>query len=300
MQRLMGAAALAALALCAGASGAQAVTNLVTNGNFTSFSSGAANEQLAGSRTSGTQGQGAVLSNWATAGYTFDFTQGSGMRYDPSASCYESCAGNTLTLWGPGNGGVASGTNGTPNGGNTTFTNVPGGGDFVGLDAQYEGPGTISQRVTNLMVGGAYTLVFDYAGAEQFMHNGPTYEGFDVTFGSSAVSAATVQNANDGYTPWVQAAFTFVATSTSQQLTFTATGGPTSADRVARRRQPDLRAGAGDVGGDDGWAWRPDVCGAVLAPAVHPGRCRVSLAATIDPGPVRGSAADWLSFANVY
>ena len=229
MQKLTTAAAFAAAAFLAGAPGAQAVTNLVTNGNFQSFTASSpagANSQLNNGSSSG-NAHGADLAGWASAGYAFDFTQGS-VAYTSGASCYESC-GN-LTLWGPTNNGVSSSTSGTSSPGNTTFTAVPGGSNFLAVDPVYQTPDTLSQTVTGLQSGGEYTLTFYYAGAEQYGFSGATTEGFNVALGGSTRSTATISNAAHGYTPWVQATFTFFATSASQVLSFTATGGPAGGD----------------------------------------------------------------------
>ena len=229
MQKLTTAVAFAAAALLAGAPGAQAVTNLVANGNFESFtqsSPGGANNQLNNGTSTG-NAHGTNLTAWSSAGYAFDFTQGS-VAYTNGASCYESC-GN-LSLWGPTNGGVSGSTSGTRSPGNTTFTAVPGGGNFLAIDPAYQTPDTLSQTVTGLRQGGEYTLTFYYAGAEQYGFSAATTEGFTVGFGGSTVSTPTISNIAQGYTPWVQATYTFFATSASQVLSFTATGGPSGGD----------------------------------------------------------------------
>ena len=227
MHKLMPAVALAAAALVAGAPGAWAVTNLVTNGEFNSFTSAhAADYQLASPQTTGSA---SVLTSWANFGYTFDYTAGA----NPVATCAEAACGRTLSLWNSTNGGVSSSTSGVVTGTNTTFTAVPGGAgsNFLAVDPVYQIQSPdLTQTLSGLTVGGLYDLTFYYAGAQQTGFNGATTEGWTGRFGSSAFTTATISDAAHGFTPWVQATFAFVATSASEVLSFTATGGPSSGD----------------------------------------------------------------------
>ena len=226
MRRSIPAIAFAAAALIAGAPGAQAVTNLVTNGEFNSFTSHGANNQIASPSTTGSA---SVLSNWANSGYTFDYTPGA----NPAANCAERGCGGPLSLWNSTNGGVSSTTGGVVSSGNTTFTAVPGGtgSNFIAVDPVYQSAAPdLTQTISGLMVGGLYDLTFYYAGAQQTGFSGATTEGWTGSLGRSGFTTATINDASHGFTPWVQATFAFIATSASEVLSFTATGGPASGD----------------------------------------------------------------------
>ena len=82
----------AAAVLCAGPS-ARAAANLVVNGDFETFSSTSASQVQ-----SPNDANGAVLSGWSNAGYTFLFTPGSADTTGSTSQEY----GGQLNLWGPG------------------------------------------------------------------------------------------------------------------------------------------------------------------------------------------------------
>ncbi len=239
-RRVIGVLGMAALALCAAVPTANAATNLVQNGDFTGFTSGGANEEL---KSSSTGGQGTVLAGWGSVGYSFVYTQGSA-AYTGGAQTFQSYP--STVLWGPGT-GVSSTTSGGVSSPNTTFSAVPGGGNFLAIDPVYQTPDDLSQTITGLSKGTQYVLTFSYAGAEQ--NQGPqsavvTTEGFNVSFGGSTVSTPTITDAARGFTPWVQQSFVFTAQSASQVLDFVATGTPSGAPPFALLSNVSLIASA--------------------------------------------------------
>ena len=184
---------------------AKAQTNLVTNGNFAT--PGVTTSFQFGTYNSYTPPQ--ALSGWTSTGYNFVFL--------PTSTVATGVYGN-LSLWSP----VSS----TPSA--NGFTNAsPTGGNFVGADGAY-GQANISQTINGLTVGNEYAVSFAWAGAQQSGYtavNGTT-ENWQVTFGTQAQTTATVSVPNKGFSGWINQTFDFVATNTSETLSFFATGTP--------------------------------------------------------------------------
>ncbi len=206
-------AALAALAaaLIGWLPSAQA-QNLVTNGTF----------QVTGGSTSfqfGTWGPyspAETLSGWASTGYNFVFIPGS----NAATSYY---GANNVAFWGPAY-GVANGYTGS----------APGGGDFVALDADYpsndsaghSATAALTQTMTGLVPGAAYNVSFVWAGAQQQGFTGATTENLTVSLGSSSQTTKTVNLASQGFSGWINQTFGFIATGSSEVLSFLAGGSP--------------------------------------------------------------------------
>jgi hypothetical protein len=114
---------------------------------------------------------------------------------------------------------------GSHNSGATTWTNVPGGGNFVAGDGAYE-QGAITQTITGLTVGKAYQLNFEYGAAQQQSFNGATTETWQVTLGSQTFNTTTIDLASNAFSGWKSGVMWFTATSTSETLSFLASGTP--------------------------------------------------------------------------
>ena len=119
-----------------------------------------------------------------------------------------------VALWGPGNGSA----NGLP-------ATSPDGGYFLASDPSFQS-GALTQTITGLKAGKAYEVSFDWAAAQQFGFTGPTFEGWDVSLGSSMQSTGTVNIPSHGFQGWMTQTFDFTATSSSETLSFLAIGGP--------------------------------------------------------------------------
>lgn len=102
----------------------------------------------------------------------------------------------------------------------------PSGNNFVAADGDPVFAGGIQQTVNGLTAGVDYTLTFNWAGAQQTGFSGPTTERWDVTFGGSTQSTATVNTPSQSFVGWQSATMTFTATSASQLLRFAAVGSP--------------------------------------------------------------------------
>jgi hypothetical protein len=201
MLRKMAVAGLCAVGLATFAVSAKA--NLITNGSFSSNGGG-------GQIGFNTTAAGWTVPSGSTSSYFFLFPAGT-----VDGPGVTGQYGN-VQMWGPGNG--------VPNG---MPASSPDGGAFVGSDPAFQN-GALSQTVGGLTAGAQYQLTFYWAGAQQKGFDGITTEGWQVTFGSQTQSTPTVTTPNHGFSPWQLQSFTFTANSSSQVLSFLATGGPSA------------------------------------------------------------------------
>lgn len=188
------AAAGAALAL--GSAQTASAVNLVSNGDF---ESNTGNGQL---------GFNTTATAWTTSGYNFLFAPGTADTTGASGVY------GGLTLWGPGNGSV----NGLP-------ATSPSGGYYVAADGAFD-VGAIQQNINGLTVGSRYTVSFFWAGAQQSGFTGPTTDNWTVSLGGNSQTTSTISLPSHGFSGWMSQSFTYTATSTSEVLSFLATGTP--------------------------------------------------------------------------
>lgn len=194
-----------ALLLATAASPAFAQTNLVTNGTF-AVTGGSTSFQFG---TYGPYTPTESLAGWASTGYNYVFLPASA-----TATGYY----GALSLW-------SSTSSGSPN----TFNNAgPTGGNFVAADADYPGGGTaaITQTINGLVVGKTYAVSFAWAGAQQSGFTGATTDSWQVTLGSQTQTTQTVNVLSQGFSGWMNQTFNYVATNTSEVLSFLAVGAP--------------------------------------------------------------------------
>ncbi len=204
-------ALMAAFAACTMVGQAQSAT--IINGNFELTSSDSSSEF-------GTLYPSYTVTGWNTSGYNFLFrpqdvdTVGAPVHYDGASN---------LTLYGPGN-GYDNGLGASPVGGN-----------FIAADSNLHDFDTDSsltlpiwQTITDLEVGHTYEISFWWAAAQQTTYQQETYEGWDVSLGNEMWNFKTlpITNPEAGFQPWRQASYIFTANSTSETLSFLATGGP--------------------------------------------------------------------------
>jgi hypothetical protein len=107
-----------------------------------------------------------------------------------------------------------------------TIANSPDGGNFVALDGSATYRSAIMQTIGNLTVGDTYYVTFFQAGAQQNGSTGPTTEQFAVSLGSSTAYSTLMNDVQGGFVPWEKQTLAFVATSTSEVLSFLALGTP--------------------------------------------------------------------------
>jgi hypothetical protein len=192
------------------------------NGNFSQNSSGlAAAAAEFGSANNGFKPTQQLL-GWATAGYNF--------VYLPNTADTSGATGQApVLLWGPHNGGVNAALLPlcAPQAGACTASS----GNYVGADGAYE-VSAITQTVTNLNVGEKVAVSFAWAGAQQSGFTGPTSDEWTVSLGTTSPSNPTQTTSllslpTKGASGWMNQTFTFIATSSSEVLSFLATGTPT-------------------------------------------------------------------------
>jgi len=197
--------------------------NLVSNGGFETTTAGANPNTTPGS---GQLGYNINATGWTvtdsssiTAPYAYDFLFASGSADKQSAGGGADGQYGVLTLYGPQN--TVPVPNGLP-------ASSPNGGNYVGLDADVAYAAAISQNLTGLSVGTTYAVSFYWAGAQQTSFGGPTTDTLLVTLGGTTQTTPTINVANQGFSPWTQVTFDYTATSTSEVLSFLASGTPLS------------------------------------------------------------------------
>jgi hypothetical protein len=196
--------ALALMLGVAGFAGSAEAANLVQNGGFETVTAPNGSGQLNFSPNFMLPTSAA---NWTSA-TTSSFFPSYNILFLPGDNTAAARAGN-VSLYAP------AGPDTLPGGG----------GNFIASDPQFD-TGPLSQTIVGLTVGASYTLTFDYAGAQQLGFDGVTTGGWQVSLGSETHNTATLTNANHGFTGWFSATMNFTATSTSEVLSFLATGGP--------------------------------------------------------------------------
>lgn len=207
-------AALAVAGLFAADPATAADPNLAVNGSFATTSTTSAEF---GSTNNGYTPT-VQLTGWSTAGYNFVFlpntidTIGALGQYNSAVSL----TSPGLRMWGPNDGGGANGL----------VHASPTGGNFIAADGAYE-VSAITQTITGLNVGAKVYVSFAWAGAQQSGFTGATTDRWTVDLGSSpAQSTPTVSLVSQGATAWMNETFSFIATSSSELLSFLATGTP--------------------------------------------------------------------------
>lgn len=166
-------------------------------------------------------GSGQLTVNSSLTGWTGGGKEGNfGSQTTPPVFVF--AAGTTAQL-------SSTGVNGDAFMGNVKFYNAtaaPSGGVVIAADGDPDWAGSIQQTVNGLTPGTDYILSFNWAGAQQQGFLGNTTERWQVTFGSSSQSTATVNTPSQQFIGWQTANMTFTATSVSQVLRFLAVGSP--------------------------------------------------------------------------
>lgn len=182
---------------------AHASVNLVQNGDFE-----LASKQGSYQINSSDYTDGPVVTGWTTTGYNFIFTSGTADSTGATGQY------GSLYLWGPGNGSA----NGLP-------ATSPSGGNYIAADGAYN-VGAISQTISGLTPGEAVAVSFWWAGAQQYGYDGDTTEQWRVSLGGDTQYTPVVDNASHGFTGWMKETFVFIATQTTEVLSFLALGTP--------------------------------------------------------------------------
>jgi hypothetical protein len=199
-------AALAALAL--NVAPASAATNLVVNGGFESTTTSSSN----GNFQIGTAG---TVTGWTSTGSN---------AYN---LLFHSANANTVA------GNAAGAYAYTNNEFMWASTASSQGGNFVALDGDSDVRGAFTQMITGLVIGTTYDLAFEWGAGQIHSRSGATTEQLQVSFGGSNFNTAVLNNSSHGFTGWNTVNHSFVATSTSQLLSFLSVGTPNGLPPVA-------------------------------------------------------------------
>ncbi len=199
--KLMVLAAFAAVAFAPSADAT--ISNMVTNGDFTQLSNGLGQFDVntvatgwTNERDAGDNGYNFVMNN-ATSG--------------------SSGVSGNVSLWTAANGGSSTWDGKT----------ASGSGNFAALDGAYF-TGPLSQTVSGLVVGQAYTLSFNYAFGQQQGFSGDTIQSIDASIGAAGQftrwNSGDFELSDHGFSGWSKATVDFTATSASEVLSFYAHG----------------------------------------------------------------------------
>lgn len=198
---------LSAIAALSAGGAHAAATNLVTNGNFELTTNGN-NKQLSASVLPSSDSDAAkrtTLTGWTSSNGT-----DGGYNFVLNSSIINT-ASSVISL-------KNQYANNTSNG----FTASANGGNVFASDALYH-PGTLSQTISGLTVGSAYTLTFDYALGQQSGFSGAnTNDYWEVVFGSTVKDTAGLSIVDSGFSGWKSASMTFTATGVNEVLSFLA------------------------------------------------------------------------------
>ncbi|MBN8839872.1 MAG: PEPxxWA-CTERM sorting domain-containing protein [Sphingomonadales bacterium] len=123
--------------------------------------------------------------------------------------------------------------------------NSPDGGDFIFADGDTNYNGALYQTVSGLTVGQKYTLNFWQAAGQQDGKTGPTTEMWKVMFGNDVQYSTKFLLPEGGHADWQQQSMTFVASQTSQMLSFLAEGTPNGHPPISMLDGVSLKAAVG-------------------------------------------------------
>ena len=196
--------AMVATAGLAASLAGSAHAQLVTNGGFETLTDKNGNAISTG----GQMNYNTYASGWTTTGYNFIFTTGS------ADTTGETGSAGVVKLWGPGTGNA----NGLP-------ATSPSGGNYVAADGN-SGVAPITQTINGLSAGHAYAVSFDWAGAQQSNRTGSTTEQWIVKLGNDTQSTSIISLASHDFSGWKHQTFNYMATSSSEVLSFLAKGTP--------------------------------------------------------------------------
>jgi hypothetical protein len=124
----------------------------------------------------------------------------------------------------------------------------PAGGNFVALFSAFPaGTGPLTQTISGLTAGQTYTLTFWMAAGQQMGFSGATTDQLTVSLGTSSKTTGTLSVASEGFSPWQQVTESLTADSTTDVLSFLASGSPSGMPPVVLLDGVDLESGTPPV-----------------------------------------------------
>lgn len=109
----------------------------------------------------------------------------------------------------------------------------PDGGKFVEADGDPTYRSAITQMINGLIVGQSYTLTFQQAAGQQQGFTGPTTERWQVSLGGDTQLSSQFSLLQGGVGQWQSQTMVFVASATSELLSFLASGTPNGAPPIS-------------------------------------------------------------------
>ena len=109
----------------------------------------------------------------------------------------------------------------------------PDGGKFVEMDGDPNYRSAITQTINGLTVGQSYTLTFQQAAGQQQGFKGPTTERWQVSLGGDTQLSSQFSLPQGGVGQWQSQTMVFVASATSELLSFLASGTPNGAPPIS-------------------------------------------------------------------
>ena len=151
----------------------------------------------------------ANLPNWSVVGSNALYPQGYAWVFK-----YATGSNGTFGLYNSSTPGTTGAIPAPPGGGGT---------EFYGVDSTFH-PSVLSQTLTNLTIGKTYAVSFDWAASQQIGFSGATTDTFAVTFGATTLNTSTITLASQTFSGWQVATLDFVATATTETLSFVDNG----------------------------------------------------------------------------
>lgn len=191
---------------------AHAGTNLVTNGNFASTKSGAPTASAEFGKR-GSYGQ--FVTGWTGGnGYEIWYPSASDSTSQNALGEYHRYGSQTMDA----------------------MKAPPVGTTFIGLDGdQTTGvQASVSQTIRDLMIGSTYAVSF-YWGAGQLQSGtqSATTESLKVSLGNTSITTSPISNPKSSFTGWEATTLDFVATRTTELLSFLSIGSPNGSPPMA-------------------------------------------------------------------
>jgi hypothetical protein len=111
---------------------------------------------------------------------------------------------------------------------NPEITASPDGGSFIAIDSDPTFRAGIQQAINGLVPGRTYQLSFYYAGSQPTTRTGATTEWWDVNFGGRTQRTEVLTVPRESFSGWRRATMIFVASRTSELLSFLPGGEPSA------------------------------------------------------------------------
>jgi hypothetical protein len=162
---------------------------------------------------------GAGPTGWSGAGYALYYNGSSATTLSAAGQYSGSTTGiGSEMLWSSGGIFATAGNH---------FVALDGDSGIAGVQA------SIWQTIGGLTVGDTYSVAFNWGAAQLQSRTGGTTDTLKVTFGGSTLTTSTLTDASKGFVDGGPVTMSFVASATSQVLTFLSVGTPTGLPPIA-------------------------------------------------------------------